>query len=686
MFKVDLSYLSLNHSLIMKGYTFLTLASLSIYLLFSSCSSKRQVAEIAQPVVQTPPPPLQVNSLFSDHMVLQRDDYVAVWGKAEPHTVVTVKGSWKQEAKTFADNDGVWMTKIKTDETGRSHTLTIASDRDTITINDVLFGEVWLASGQSNMEMPVKGWPPNDPIQDSANETASANYPDIRMITVQRNKSTTPLDDFTGSWETASPTTVGEFSATAYFFARELYQELGVPIGIIHTSWGGTPAESWTSRENLLTLGDFDQQLTLLGDKEKEKETEAWFSSKKKVAIPDTEIGWRNLDLLDHNNSPNMPDKSLSISLPGRFDDSLNDEIDGVFWLYKAFELDKVNDDVTLKIGAVDDMDASYINGKPVGKMVGNGKYNLERNYTIPKKLLKKGTNILAIRAIDTGGPGSVDGPIELVSADGSMSLAGDWKARAVAEIHNGDFYVYDDSNTFERPDIVKTTSHTPSVLYNAMIHPISPYSMKGAIWYQGESNVGRADQYRRLFPTMINDWRRQWGTSFPFYFVQIAPYNYGNNLSAGLRDAQRQTLSLPKTGMVVTMDIGNYENIHPANKQDVGKRLAGLAMANDYDKHLVASGPVFKSVKFTNGVATVAFDHLGSGLKASPEGLTGFELAGRDNKFYPAEAEIQGDVVIVKSSKVDAPATVRYAWDDRGIPTLFNTEGLPASSFSAQW
>jgi sialate O-acetylesterase len=671
----------------MKGLSYLTLAGLSIYFFLVSCSSKRQAAEnLAQSIVESPLPPLQVNSLFSDNMVLQRDDYVAVWGKATPNTVVSVQSSWNQKAKAFADNTGEWMTKIKTDKAGRSQTLTIASDEDTITINNVMFGEVWLASGQSNMEMPVKGWLPNDPIQNSANEIASANYPDIRMITVQRNKATKPLDDFTGSWITASPSTVGDFSATAYFFARELYQELGVPIGIIHTSWGGTPAEAWTSKERLLSLGDFDKDLSLLGNKQKEQESAQWFSSKQKREIPDSDFGWNTLDLSDTDAAKSIPQNRHSITLPGRYDNSLNTELNGVFWLYKEFELNKVSRDMQLKIGAIDDMDATYINGKSIGSMVGSGKHSLERNYHVPKKILKKGTNVIAIKAIDTGGPGSVRESMTLESSSESISLQGDWIARPAAEIHDGAMYVYEDWNALDRPDIVQTTSHTPSVLYNAMIHPISPYSMTGAIWYQGESNVSRHDQYRRLFPAMIADWRKQWGSSFPFYFVQIAPYNYGNGLSAGLRDAQRQTLSLPNTGMVVTMDIGNYDNIHPANKQDVGKRLAGLALANDYGKELVASGPVFKSVKFENGEAVVSFDQFGSTLKASPDGLTGFELAGNDNTFYPAKAEIQGDVIIVKSSKVNAPAIVRYAWDDKGIPTLFNEEGLPASSFSARW
>ncbi len=668
----------------MKRISRLSIPFLAICFCLISCKTNRKpVAEIAQ---VAPKPTFEVNSLFSEHMVLQRDDYVSVWGKAKPHEVVRLQSSWDEEAKTLTDNDGIWLTKIKTSKAAGAQSLTLSSDGDTIVINDILLGEVWLASGQSNMEMPVKGWPPTDIIQDSANEIASANYPDIRMITVPRNKSSKPLETFSGSWEKASPTSVGDFSATAYFFARELHQELGVPIGIIHTSWGGTPAESWTSKEQLATLGDFDEQLSFLNNAAKEQETNQWFSNKQKRAIPTSEVGWRELDLLDENHQDQQPIASHSITLPGRYDNSLNSEIDGAFWLYKEFNLDDASEDLQLSLGAIDDMDATYVNGNPVGQMVGAGKYNMNRSYTIPASSLKVGNNLIAIRAIDTGGPGSVNGPITLSSSSTNISLDGEWISRPAAELFDGQFYTYEGWSSLERPEIFRTISHTPSVLYNAMINPLLPYSIKGAIWYQGESNVGRASQYARLFPAMISDWRQRFGSMFPFYFVQIAPFNYGNAPSQQLREAQRRTLSLEHTGMVVTMDIGNYDNIHPANKQDVGKRLAALALADNYSKDIVASGPVFQSAKYANGEASISFSQIGSGLIASDAGLTGFELAGADGQFFPGAAKIEGETVVVRSTEVSDPTVVRYAWDNEGVPTLFNKEGLPASSFISSY
>ena len=657
---------------------------LLIYVCLISCKTNRQ--SVVDAIPQLPKPTLEVNSLFTDHMILQRDDYATVWGKAKPHSVVGIQSSWDENAKTLTDNEGVWSTKIKTSSANGSQSLTLSSEGDTIIINDVLLGEVWLASGQSNMEMPITGWPPTDIIQDSANEIATANYPDIRMITVPRNKSSKPLETFSGSWEKASPSTVGDFSATAYFFARQLHQELGVPVGIIHTSWGGTPAESWVSKEQLASLGDFDEQLSFLIDPAKEKETDRWFSNKQKRAVPDSEFGWQELELLDENDQNQLPIARQSITLPGRYDNSLNSEIDGAFWLYKEFNLDNVGGDMQLSMGAVDDMDATFVNGHPVGQMVGAGKYNMSRSYTVPVSSLKVGSNLVAIRAIDTGGPGTVDGPITLSSSTKTMSLDGEWISRPAAEIFDGQFYTYQGLSSVERPDIFKTNSHTPSVLFNAMINPLLPYTIKGAIWYQGESNVGRASQYTRLFPAMISDWRKRFGSTFPFYFVQIAPFDYGDAPSQKLRDAQRRTLSLENTGMVVTMDIGNYNNIHPANKQDVGKRLAGLAMANEYGKEIVSSGPLYESVKYSEGKATLTFSHVGSGLVAADSGLTGFELAGSDGQFTSAEATIEGETVIVRSNEISNPTLVRYAYDNEGLPTLFNKEGLPASSFSSRY
>jgi len=307
--------------------------------------------------------------------------------------------------------------------------------------------------------------------------------------------------------------------------------------------------------------------------------------------------------------------------------------------------------------------------------------------------LLKKGNNTIAIRIIDTGGPGSIGGKMKLTNGKETISIEGNWKYIFTAEMYQDKIYIYDVEKIkkLKRPNILLANQWTPSTLYNAMIHPLLPYNIKGAIWYQGESNVGRDEQYQRLFPAMIKDWRQRWNNNFPFYFVQIAPFNYQNSFnpmedeSQKLRDAQRHSLSLEKTGMVVTLDIGNNENIHPANKQDVGKRLAGLALANDYGKSIVASGPLFKRQTIKGKKIFLEFDAIGSGLMTKDSKLSGFEIAGVDKKFVEADAKIVGNKIKVCAKGISYPKYVRYAWRDTSGASLFNKEGLPASSFTTE-
>ena len=558
-----------------------------------------------------------------------------------------------------------------------------------------MIGEVWLASGQSNMEMPVKGWLPNNTINNSEEEVANANYPGIRMFTVVRSFSSEPKETIVGQWEVASPETAGEFSATAYFFARRLHEELNIPIGIIHASWGGTVAEAWMSKGQLKKLGGFDKDIEILEDPTYYQKSQEWFSKWNTVELPLTDEGWDNIDFNDIAVSqPGFSDEEwMSLELPGRFDEFDSGELDGAIWFRKKIVIEDISSDYTLSIGAVDDMDATYVNGKKVGGLAGSGKYNIAREFFIPKSILKTGENIVAIRAIDTGGPGVFGAPMVLSNKSGAtISLAGNWKYLPVAEIHSNKFYIYDINNSsfLTRPNVFKLHQNSPTVLYNGMLHPIIPFTIKGAIWYQGEANVGRAEQYKKLFPAMIEDWRTQWKNDFPFYFVQIAPFQYHQSPdvsldnSQKLRDAQRLSLKTKNTGMAVTMDIGNFTNIHPANKQDVGARLAGMALANDYGKQLVASGPLFKSFEKSENKLILDFEYKGTGLIAKGS-LSGFEIAGADKKFVSAVAKIVDNKVQVFAASVAQPEYVRYAWRDNGIATLFNNEGLPASSFTTE-
>ena len=638
--------------------------------------------------------PLRLNALFSDHMVLQQNANVAFWGSSSTNEKVIVSGSWGKFAEITSDENGQWKLYLPTPKAGGPFTVNISTSTNKEALEDVMVGEVWLASGQSNMEMPLMGWPPNDIINNAEEEIAKSNYPEIRMFTVERQLSLEPKATFNGKWKVCSPETSGNFSASAYFFARKLHKELNVPIGIIHSSWGGTPVEAWTSNAQIKNLGDFDAVLQTIDAKNQHNAISDWFSKWKTQSIPNNEKAWNNLDFND--NEATQIDYNDShwnyMNLPGRFDYIEEVEVDGAIWFRKNVYIEDLDFDYTLTIGAIDDMDATYVNGHKVGGFAGAGQSSTKREFTIPKSLFVSGKNTIAIRAVDIGGPGSFTGPMQLTNKAGLyIPLNGNWKYKLVAEIYQNNFYLYgiEKSNKEKSTTIVKIHPKLPSVLYNAMIHPLIPYTIKGAIWYQGEENVSRSEQYKRLFPAMIKDWRTKWNDNFPFYFVQIAPFQYHGgdrslDQSQKLREAQRHALKVKNTGMVVTLDIGNFNNIHPSNKQDVGKRLAGLALAKDYGKSLISSGPLFKSLKVSESKIILEFDYAGSGLMAKGD-LRGFEIAGSDEKFVLANAKIVYNKVELSAKTINKPMYARYAWKDKAVPSLFNMEGLPASSFTTR-
>lgn len=430
-------------------------------------------------------------AIFSSHMVLQQNSEVTIWGWANPLENVRVVGSWDNDtAKMTANNQAKWWVTLKTPVAGGPYLLTVAGN-DTIVLKDVMIGEVWLCSGQSNMEMSAS-WG----INNEAKEIAEANYPNIRLFQVDKRAAKYPQLDVAGTWKTCTPSSMKDFSAAGYFFGRNLYKTLNIPIGLINSSWGATPAETWVNPD------------TISADKE-------LFEASKKIS-------------------------------------------------YKIW---------------------------------------------CPVK---------------------------------------------------------------------------PGKTYNTMIHPLTSFKIAGVIWYQGETNTENPETYTRLFSTLIKDWRNEWKEEFPFYYVQIAPYNYDVPFSGVLvREAQLKCLSIPKTGMVVISDIGNLTNIHPKDKQDVGKRLANWALAKTYNKKGISySGPVYRSFKIEGNKIRIYFDFAGKGLVARGGSLTNFQIAGNDSIFVPAKAEIKVSTVIVYSDKVQNPVAVRYAWKNAVDPNLFNKKDLPASSF----
>ena len=438
---------------------------------------------------------IRLPAFFSDNMVLQQETMASVWGTDKPNTAITVTGSWNESAAATTDNNGKWKVKIQTPGAGGPYSLTIEGS-NTLVLKNVLMGEVWICAGQSNMEMPLKGYN-NQPVNGSNEAILNAANSNIRLFTIERNASLTPLEDVQGEWFMADPQTAKDFSAVGYFYGRKINDLLDVPVGLISIVWGASRVESWMDEE---TLSEFEE--------------------------------------------------------------------------------------------------------------------------------------------------------IEIAE---------------------------------EIPD--KFPQHSPALLYNGMIHPIQGYAAKGFIWYQGESNITKPDQYLQLFPAMIAQWRKQWQQGkLPFYFVQIAPFKYWGNNPVYLREAQLKSMQMVEnTGMVVTVDIGDCDFIHPPEKRIVGERLAYWALAKDYNfEGIACSGPIYKAFKITtDGKIDLSFDACPNGLSSFGMPLSGFEIAGEDKVFYPATATInENRTVTVFSEKVTNPVAVRYCFIPCPEGTLFNTEGLPASPF----
>jgi sialate O-acetylesterase len=620
---------------------------------------------------------LKLPDIISDSMVLQQSSDAPIWGWATAGEKIEITGSWAKNSpvQTVAGNDGKWMVKIATPKAGGPYDLTIKANQ-TITLHGILTGEVWLCSGQSNMEMPVEGWGETTPINNSAQEIATANYPSIRFFIADKKVAFSPQQNVKGKWSSCSPASVASFSATGYFFGRELYNHLHVPVGLMDVTWGGTIAEAWTSESSLKTMNDFNEGLNKVNAMSKNAE-ELMLKDKQ------NEAAW-NKAVADNNNSyaTEAIDTSWhTMQLPTLWEDAGYPDLDGIVWFKKTIDIPSTwsGKNLKLDLGPIDDMDVTYFNGKAVDSMVKDGAWATERHYTIPANIVKTGENIIAVKVTDNGGGGGIYGKktqLKLYSetASDSIDISGDWLFKIAA--------VKPSSGLSNSPN-------QPSVLYNGMIAPLVPFAIKGAIWYQGEANVGRAKQYETLFPLMISDWRKQWNEGkFPFYFVQIAPFNYGGDstAAAALRDAQRRTIDASEnTGMAVTLDIGNATNIHPANKQDVGKRLSYWALNKTYgEKNIVYTGPLYKSFEVKNNKIIVSFTNTEKGLTSNGKTLKDFEVCGADSIWKPATASINGDKVVVESAAVSNPVAVRYAWYSYAEASLFNGAGLPASSFSS--
>jgi sialate O-acetylesterase len=621
-------------------------------------------------------------SVFSDNMVFQQKTNAAIWGKSDPGKTVQISTTWSSKSYSFkADQTGNWKIMVQTPTYGGPYAITI-SDGEKITLKNVLIGEVWLCSGQSNMQMPFAEW---GKINNYQQEIADAKYPKIRFLQTEHISSTILLEDAKvdkGGWQLCMPENVSNFSALAYFFAREIYKKKGIPIGLIHTSWGGTVAQAWTSENTIKGMPDFAEALNRV--KNPDTNLSGLNFTKKLEAWQKTEL---EKDAGYNQGSPVWLATSLdasswkNISLPDFWDQSAMPDFDGVVWFRKKISIPEswAGKELKFNLGTIDDSDVTFFNGEKIGETQG---YDKIRVYTIPANKVKAGEYILAVRVFDGGGTGGIYGDKNILSmasvAGDSISLDGNWQYKVGLNL-----------NEIGKMPVAADGPNRPTVLYNAMINPFIQFAIRGVIWYQGEGNADRAHQYRELFPALIKDWRTKWNIGdFPFYYVQISNFKKTNGQPvasdwAELRDAQLQTLSLPNTGMTVTIDIGAAKDVHPKNKQEVGRRLALVALAKTYGDKIPYSGPEFQSQKIEKNTINLNFKFADGGLKAKDNAsLTGFAIAGADQKFHWAKAIIRGNQILVSSTEVPNPVAVRYAWADNPVCNLYNGIGLPASPF----
>jgi len=632
---------------------------------------------------------LTLAALFTDEMVLQRGRPNPIWGFDRPGQIVTltVEGPATTLAPASATTSPEGSFRLTCPElpAGGPYRLRVRGSRELV-IENVLVGEVWLASGQSNMEWKVAQ------AADASREIAEAKWPEIRMFTVGRQVGREPLRLATGGWRASHPDTVHDFSAVGYFFARELYRELKVPIGIIDASWGGTRVEAWTSLPALKGVMDVDREL------------EAWSLSDDAVAPIKRQYdaalaAWERENLpadvgnlgerqgwsaADHDDG-----KWPSMRLPGAWQ-GRGMAFNGVVWFRKTVELPPAwaGHDLLLGLGAIDDFDHTYFNGTLVGAHPKGtpGAYQIRRVYRVPAALVRPGKNMVAVRVFDHFGEGGLLGPsIEMYletkgPAALRVPLAGAWRYAVEREIPlvSGDVF-----QTCPAPPPVLVPQDAPGALFCGMIAPLVPFGLRGVIWYQGERNTEEHGHYASRFLAMIRDWRAHFGQGeIPFYFVQL-PNFVASPAWAHLREAQADVLSEAATGLAVAIDIGEPNDIHPRNKQEVGRRLSLLALARTYGRRdLEDSGPMLERLEIREGKVHAHFARA-AGLRARGDGsLSGFTVAGADGVHHAARARVAGNTVELESPRVAAPLHVRYAWADNPDANLENAAGLPATPF----
>ena len=619
---------------------------------------------------------IRLPHIFGDHMVLQRQQPIPLWGWADPFEKVNVvfKG---RNYPTQAGKDGKWQVKMEPSNAGVGYVITVKGKKDKLILNNVKIGEVWICGGQSNMEWSALNLGLNmDSIKVLLDDR-------IHVFDVPNKVAFTPQQDIGESnWYPSDLEEVANFSIVGYLFGKKLAEELDVPIGLIGSNWGGTEVETWISPEVIKSVKVFDEELSKingqdLNDIQKIKQQKldsilATFGTDQ-VELINGIATWEAYEL----NEKNWKDALI----PGVWEKTAGwENINGVVWYRHHFILPDgiIGQAGTLHLGQIDDSDITWINGQKVGSRT--NAHNKDRIYQVPAGILKAGENTIAVRVEDYGGEGGFKSPSDALSLSigkDTYPLSGKWKVRISPK------HINSNSTSISPNDY-------PSLLYNGMIEGLIPYAIQGAIWYQGESNAERAYQYRKLFPMLIENWRTKWGREFPFFWVQLAnfktaPTEPSESTWAELREAQTMTLKLNNTGQALAIDLGEADDIHPKNKQDVASRLAFHALAKVYGFDIFCEAPLFDQMTIQGNKAIIQFKHTEGGLYADDRYgyLKGFTIAGKNKIFKWAQAQIKGSTIIVSHPDIDKPVAVRYAWaDNPQDANLYNGSRLPACPF----
>ena len=642
---------------------------------------------------------VRLPAIFSDHAVLQKTAHVPVWGKADPGEKVTVTLDTNTASATAGEN-GRWSLDLNLKDSGTGPYVMTVEGKNKLTLSDIVVGEVWLASGQSNMERLLKE------TTDAEAEIAQPENPMIRQFKVTHQASKDPVDDIQGQWKIASPTTRADFSAVAYYFSKKLLGELKVPVGVINSTWGGTPSEAWTSAEALDSVPDLKQAREMKSQFPAQRKAwadamTAWMKETGREDRPATnEAAFAGTDVDTSSWVPlTLPGEVKAPGLPAT----------GAVWIRQDVMIPAKSSGDPWVNFPLDGYDTVYWNGRKIAQTTvetfqGLGHARARDNsYIIRSDEILPGTNVLAIRLFEPAGSARMPSLPQI----GNTKLGKEWLAKAEFEFPSP----ATGKPAPEPPRSAGQPQHQSARLFNGMINPLVPYALRGVIWYQGESNADRAYQYRTAFPLMIGDWRKQWNREdLPFYFCQLANFGPkrtepGDSSWAELREAQTGALSFTNTGQALLIELGESDDIHPRNKKDPGERLALIALARDYGKAIPYSGPVFDSMKIEGGKVILSFKQTAGGLVARPlpetydvelrlgrtaplvrnspgSQLEGFAICGEDKNWVWADAKIEGDTVVVYSPKVPSPVAVRYAWADNPTCNLYNGAGLPAVPF----